>query len=79
MFTQNFFETDCETKISHCDESVLRDLRDPLKVTMSMPPGGIVWCSVGGRRLAFFRIFLLCSLMFQNLSPQNYLNYIVVT
>ena len=44
-----------------------------------MPPGGIVWCSVGGRRLAFFRIFLLCSLMFQNLSPQNYLNYIVVT
>ena len=39
-------------------------------MTMSMPPGGSFDARLGGRRLAFFRIFLLCSLMFQNLSPQ---------
>ena len=33
-------------------------------MTISMPLEGVGWCSVGGRRLAFFLIFLVCSLIF---------------
>ena len=51
-------------------------------MTMSKPLGGVVWCSVGGGGASTYLLSKLSGLFFdvsQNLSPQNYLNFLVAT